>query len=66
MLGKVAEKVREGNFPKGSVGAQPLGNAVAKNISVGGPGTGRTLYGQSGTQQAYARNPGQSVGGRDI
>jgi hypothetical protein len=31
----------------------PLGNAVALNIGKGGVGTGRTLYGQSGSQRQY-------------
>src|SRR6266581_5079270 len=30
-----------------------LGNEVARNVGVGGPGKGRQLYGQSGTQQQY-------------
>jgi hypothetical protein len=31
----------------------PLGNDVALNVGKGGPGAGRTLYGQSGTQGQY-------------
>jgi hypothetical protein len=31
----------------------PLGNEVAKNVGKGGCGTGRVLYGQSGSQQQY-------------
>ena len=30
----------------------PLGNQVALNVGAGGPGTGRVLYGQAGTQSA--------------
>ena len=32
------------------VGATKLGNEVALNVGGGGPGAGRTLYGQSGVQ----------------
>jgi hypothetical protein len=28
----------------------PLGNTLTNNVGKGGPGTGRTLYGQAGTQ----------------
>ena len=31
----------------------PLGNSLTNNIGPGGPGTGRTLYGQGGTQQMH-------------
>jgi hypothetical protein len=31
----------------------PLGNALTNNIGPGGPGSGRTLYGQGGTQQMH-------------
>ena len=31
----------------------PLGNQLATNVGGGGPGTGRTLYGQGGTQQMH-------------
>jgi hypothetical protein len=31
----------------------PFGNEVAKNVGSGGPGTGRTLYGQGGTQGTH-------------
>src|SRR5215472_12434656 len=38
----------------------PFGNSVALNVGKGGPGTGRTLYGQSGSQGVHgATNPGQ-------
>lgn len=45
------EKV-EGGVMKG-VGSVPLGNEVAKNVGGGGPGKGRTLYGQSGTNKCH-------------
>lgn len=48
--------------PKGTAapagGAAPLGNAVATNVGGGGPGTGRVLYGQCGTQQQYGKPEG--------
>ena len=45
----------------------PLGNEIATNVKGGGPGAGRVLYGQSGTNQVYgsvAGNPKPQ--GRDI
>jgi hypothetical protein len=37
----------------------PLGNSVALNVGKGGVGTGRTLYGQSGSQGTHgSTNPG--------
>src|SRR5262249_8008922 len=37
-----------------------LGNEVAGNVGVGGPGKGRTLYGQSGSNKVYGPvNPGK-------
>jgi hypothetical protein len=37
----------------------PFGNSVALNVKGGGPGTGRTLYGQSGSQGTHgAPDPG--------
>jgi hypothetical protein len=46
----------------------PFGNEVALNVGKGGCGTGRTLYGQSGSQQQYgAGNPGSAPAkNRDI
>jgi hypothetical protein len=39
----------------------PMGNTLTNNVGLGGPGKGRTLYGQSGTQQQYgAANPGNA------
>ena len=40
----------------------PFGNAVALNVKGGGPGTGRTLYGQSGSQGCHGQ-PAQGAGG---
>lgn len=37
----------------GSMKQVPLGNEVAKNVGSGGPGKGRTLYGQSGSQAQH-------------
>jgi hypothetical protein len=31
----------------------PMGNALTNNVGKGGPGTGRTLYGQGGTQATH-------------
>jgi hypothetical protein len=36
----------------------PLGNEVALNVGKGGPGAGRNLYGQSGTNQQYGAGTG--------
>jgi hypothetical protein len=37
----------------------PFGNEVALNVKGGGPGEGRTLYGQSGSQGVHGpTNPG--------
>jgi hypothetical protein len=37
----------------------PFGNAVALNVGKGGCGTGRTLYGQAGSQGTHgSTNPG--------
>jgi hypothetical protein len=45
----------------------PLGNSLTNNIGPGGPGAGRTLYGQGGAQQMYGSPvQGQSPGQRDI
>ena len=33
----------------------PFGNAVALNVGKGGPGAGRTLYGQSGSQGCHGQ-----------
>jgi len=44
----------------------PLGNALTNNVGPGGPGTGRTLYGQGGTNRQHGPAvPGQSPGRRD-
>jgi hypothetical protein len=47
--------------PKGGPGGVPLGNAVALNVGKGGGvGTGRKLYGQSGSNQTYG-SPAKGV-----
>jgi hypothetical protein len=47
--------------------ASQLGNALATNVGKGGPGTGRTLYGQCGSQGTYGPvNPGNSAPAKDI
>jgi hypothetical protein len=44
-----------------------FGNEVALNVKGGGPGTGRTLYGQSGTQGQHGPVAGSSKpAGREI
>jgi hypothetical protein len=44
-----------------------FGNEVALNVGKGGPGTGRTLYGQSGTQGQHGSVAGTNKpAGRDI
>jgi hypothetical protein len=45
----------------------PLGNELAKNVGKGGPGAGRNLYGQSGSNQVYGPVAGSpKPQGRDI
>ena len=44
----------------------PFGNEVALNVGGGGPGKGRTLYGQSGSQGQYGSGGPQKPAGRDI
>lgn len=44
------EPVRGARQQAGGPGGVPLGNEVALNVGKGGPGAGRTLYGQCGTQ----------------
>jgi hypothetical protein len=46
-----SERVQGARLPAGL--SQPLGNAVALNVGKGGAGTGRKLYGQSGSNQTY-------------
>lgn len=58
-LTKSIEPVRGGALPKGGPGGVPLGSEVATNVGGGGPGKGRTLYGQGGTQGCHgAPDPG--------
>ena len=40
----------------------PFGNEVALNVKGGGPGAGRTLYGQSGSQGCHGQ-PAQGAAG---
>ena len=59
---KIIEKYRQG--PGVSV---PLGNEVATNVGRGGPGAGRTLYGQSGMNAVHGPVAGSpKPQGRDI
>jgi hypothetical protein len=45
----------------------PLGNSLTNNVGAGGPGTGRTLYGQGGTQSQHGPVAGPApMQGRDI
>ena len=61
------EPVRGQLKPAGAPGGVPLGNEVAKNVGKGGCGTGRVLYGQSGTQAMHGpANPGRPTPTRDI
>lgn len=49
------------------VGATKLGNEVALNVGSGGPGAGRTLYGQSGVQGQHGPVAGiPKPAGKDI
>jgi hypothetical protein len=61
------ESVRGPLKPAGGPGGVALGNEVAKNVGKGGAGTGRVLYGQSGSQQQYGAGAGKApkAGGRD-
>jgi hypothetical protein len=52
-LGGAAETTYKGRAPAGGPGGIKLGNEVAGNVQGGGPGKGRTLYGQSGSNQTY-------------
>jgi hypothetical protein len=42
---------------QGTMRQVPMGNSVALNVGKGGPGTGRVVYGQSGTQRANTSGP---------
>jgi hypothetical protein len=65
ILTRAVEPVRGGPIP--GVGSIKLGNEVARNVGKGGCGTGRTLYGQSGTQGTHGPvNLGRSTPTRDI
>jgi hypothetical protein len=59
---KVVERVKG---PQGI--SVPLGNSLATNVGSGGPGKGRVLYGQSGSNQTYGPVAGSpKPQGRDI
>jgi hypothetical protein len=60
------EKLRGAQRPAGGPGGVPLGNAVAGNVGKGGPGAGRTLYGQSGVQRQYGSGGPEKPSGRPI
>jgi hypothetical protein len=54
---RAVEAVKGRPLPAGL--SVPLGNAVSLNVGKGGPGTGRRLYGQSGSNKQYgSANPG--------
>jgi hypothetical protein len=57
--GKVLQGVRAEPYKGQSFKPVPLGNSLVNNVGAGSPGAGRTLYGQSGSQQQYGKaNPG--------
>ena len=64
--GKVLTGVRAEPYKGPSFKLVPLGNALVNNVGKGGPGKGRTLYGQSGLQGTHdqvagaRRPPGRS------
>jgi hypothetical protein len=65
-LPNAVEKVRGKERPAGSPGGVELGNSKAMSAGQG-PGAGRTLYGQCGSQQPSTPNAGQDAGPkRDI
>src|SRR5436190_316042 len=49
-VGKVLRGVRPSAYQSPSFNPVRQGNEVATNVGRGGPGAGRTLYGQSGQQ----------------
>src|SRR6516225_4953859 len=49
----------------GTMSQVPMGNAVARNVGGGGPGTGRTVH-RTGTQSLHGKPVGSPVQGRDI
>src|SRR5262249_8222749 len=50
----------------GTMKQVPLGNTLATNVNGGGPGKGRTLYGQSGTNAQRGTNGSPRPAGRNI
>jgi hypothetical protein len=56
---EVMRGVRAVPYKGASFKPAPLGNELVNNVGAGKPGAGRTLYGQSGSQQQYGKsNPG--------
>jgi hypothetical protein len=55
------ETMYQGRKPFGQPGGVVLGNEKALDVGKGGPGTGRKLYGQSGSNQTYG-SPAQGAG----
>jgi hypothetical protein len=61
------EPVSVGKNPAGGPGSVTLGNEITTNVKGGGPGKGRVLYGQSGSNQTYGPVAGApKPQGRDI
>jgi len=61
------EPTFKGTMPVGGPGGVMLGNEAALNVGKGGPGTGRTLFGQCGTQSQYGSPAGKPAPqGKDI
>jgi len=57
--GKTLHGVRADPYKGRSFDPVPFGNELVNNIGKGGPGAGRTLYGQSGLQGQHGSvNPG--------
>jgi hypothetical protein len=57
--GKVLRGVRADPYRPPNFQPVKLGNEIATNVGKGGPGAGRTLYGQSGSQRQWGGvNPG--------
>ena len=57
--GAVLKGVRADPYKGASFKPAPLGNSLVNNVGQGGPGKGRTLYGQSGMQGTHGPvNPG--------
>jgi hypothetical protein len=64
-VGRAVEPMYSGNLVR--PGQPGLGNAVALNVGGGGPGTGRTLFGQAGTNAQHGPAAGKPAPqGREI